>query len=57
MIDSRASQQVKRVILIVLDSVGCGDAPDADAFGDHGSNTLGNTSRAVGERDFPIGII
>jgi phosphopentomutase len=43
MSDGRAYQQVKRVILIVLDSVGCGDAPDADAFGDRGANTLGNT--------------
>lgn len=32
---------VKRVFLIVLDSVGIGEAPDADAFGDAGSNTLG----------------
>lgn len=31
-----------RAILIVLDSVGCGGAPDADKFGDEGSNTLGH---------------
>lgn len=31
----------KRVFLIVLDSLGIGEAPDADAFGDVGSNTLG----------------
>ena len=31
----------KRVFLIVLDSVGIGEAPDAAAFGDAGSNTLG----------------
>ncbi|WP_424927628.1 phosphopentomutase [Amaricoccus tamworthensis] len=31
-----------RGILIVLDSVGCGGAPDADAFGDEGANTLGH---------------
>ena len=30
----------KRVFLIVLDSFGCGEAPDADKFGDVGSNTL-----------------
>ena len=30
----------KRVFLIVLDSFGIGGAPDADAFGDEGSNTL-----------------
>ena len=30
----------KRVILIVLDSVGCGEMPDAAEYGDEGSNTL-----------------
>jgi phosphopentomutase len=30
----------------VLDSVGCGGAPDAGAFGDAGANTLGNIARA-----------
>ncbi len=39
---------VRRVILIVLDSVGCGNAPDAADYGDEGSNTLANTARAVG---------
>jgi phosphopentomutase len=32
----------KRFILIVLDSVGIGAMPDADRFGDAGSDTLGN---------------
>jgi phosphopentomutase len=36
-----------RVILIVLDSVGVGELPDARAYGDQGSNTLGNIGRAV----------
>lgn len=31
----------KRVFLIVLDSVGAGEAPDAEKFGDVGCNTLG----------------
>lgn len=44
---------VKRVILIVLDSVGCGDAPDAAAYGDEDANTLGNTSRVVGGLNLP----
>jgi phosphopentomutase len=35
------------VILIVLDSVGIGELPDASAYGDEGSDTLGNISRAV----------
>jgi phosphopentomutase len=37
-----------RVLLIVCDSWGVGEAPDAAAYGDEGSNTLGNVSRAVG---------
>jgi phosphopentomutase len=36
-----------RVFLTVLDSVGVGELPDADAYGDRGSDTLGNISRAV----------
>ena len=32
--------KIKRVFLIVLDSVGIGELPDADKFGDKGSNTL-----------------
>lgn len=42
------ARQIKRVNLIILDSVGVGDAPDAAAYGDEGSNTLGNIARAVG---------
>jgi phosphopentomutase len=44
---------VRRVILIVLDSVGCGDAPDAASYGDEGSNTLGNIARTVGGLRLP----
>jgi phosphopentomutase len=36
-----------RVVLIVLDSVGVGELPDAGAYGDQGSNTLGNISAHV----------
>lgn len=43
----------RRVIVIVLDSVGCGALPDAAAYGDEGSDTLGNTSRAVGGLRLP----
>lgn len=39
---------VKRVILIVLDSVGVGELPDAGDYGDIGSNTLCNISREMG---------
>ena len=33
-----------------MDSVGIGELPDADAYGDRGSNTLGNIARAVALR-------
>ncbi|MEO8027397.1 MAG: phosphopentomutase [Bryobacteraceae bacterium] len=36
----------RRVIWIVLDSVGIGEMPDAAAYGDAGSDTLGNIARA-----------
>lgn len=32
----------KRALLLVLDSVGCGHAPDAQAYGDAGADTLGH---------------
>ncbi|MEJ7605373.1 MAG: hypothetical protein WKF37_03705 [Bryobacteraceae bacterium] len=34
-----------RVVWIVLDSVGIGEMPDAAAYGDAGSDTLGNIAR------------
>ncbi|RMH52535.1 MAG: phosphopentomutase [Alphaproteobacteria bacterium] len=39
---------MRRAILIVLDSVGCGGAPDAADFGDAGANTLGHIREATG---------
>ena len=42
-----------RVVLIVLDGVGAGAAPDAAAYGDAGSHTLANTARAVGGLHLP----
>ena len=44
---------INRVIVIVLDSVGIGEAPDAAAYGDVGSHTLGNMARAVGGLQLP----
>src|SRR5512145_1660834 len=44
---------IKRVTLIILDSVGCGDAPDVADYGDEGSNTLKNTAEAVGGMALP----
>jgi phosphopentomutase len=43
-----SAARVPRVLIVVCDSFGVGDAPDAAAYGDEGSNTLGNTARAVG---------
>ena len=37
---------MSRAFLIVMDSVGCGGAPDAKDFGDEGANTLGNILNA-----------
>ncbi len=42
-----------RACVIVLDAVGAGELPDAADFGDEGSDTLGNTARAVGGLDLP----
>jgi phosphopentomutase len=42
-----------RAIVLVLDSVGCGELPDAAAYGDAGSNTLGNTAQAAGGLSLP----
>jgi phosphopentomutase len=45
--DQAVEARPRRVILIVLDSVGIGELPDAAAYGDQGSNTLGNISAHV----------
>jgi phosphopentomutase len=43
----------RRAAILVLDGVGIGAAPDAAAYGDVGSNTLGNLARAVGGLHLP----
>src|SRR5205809_823396 len=42
-----------RACVIVLDAVGAGALPDADRYGDEGSDTLGNVAKAVGGLDLP----
>lgn len=42
----RANQPFRRVLLLVLDSVGIGEMPDAAAFGDAGRDTLGHVAAA-----------
>ena len=44
---------VERVAVVVLDGVGVGALPDAADFGDEGSNSVGNTARAVGGLALP----
>jgi phosphopentomutase len=44
---------LRRAIIIILDGVGIGEAPDADRYGDAGSDTLGNVARACGGLALP----
>ena len=44
---------MKRAVIIILDGVGIGEAPDAAAYGDAGSDTLGNLARACSGLDLP----
>jgi len=37
----------RRVFLVVIDSLGVGELPDAAAYGDEGSDTVGNIARTV----------
>ncbi|RAL20876.1 phosphopentomutase [Lujinxingia litoralis] len=43
----------KRAVLIVLDSVGAGELPDADKYGDVGSHTLGHIAETIADFDLP----
>ena len=45
--------EIQRIIVIVLDGVGAGEAPDAAQYGDVGSNSLSNTARVVGGLHMP----
>lgn len=40
--------EFSRVVLIILDSAGIGELPDAAGYGDTGSNTIGHVAEAVG---------
>ncbi|WP_461412318.1 phosphopentomutase [Gemmatimonas sp.] len=50
---AHADPALRRALIVVLDGVGCGEAPDTDAYGDTGSDTLGNIARAVGGLKLP----
>lgn len=43
----------RRAVILVLDGVGAGAAPDADRYGDAGSDTLGHVAEAVGGLALP----
>jgi len=43
----------RRVVLIILDSCGIGELPDAGLYQDEGSNTMVNTAKAVGGLKLP----
>ncbi len=44
---------MKRAVILILDGVGIGEAPDSGAYGDAGSDTLGNVARACGGLALP----
>ncbi|MCM3738806.1 phosphopentomutase [Oceanobacillus luteolus] len=44
----------KRIFLIVMDSVGIGEAPDARAYNDAGADTLGHIAKFMDGLDMPV---
>lgn len=48
-----SERRAVRFVVIVLDGVGAGEAPDTAAYGDTGSNTLGNLARVLGGLRLP----
>ncbi|WIG58896.1 MAG: Phosphopentomutase [Ktedonobacterales bacterium] len=45
---------IERAVVLVLDGVGVGQAPDAARYGDAGANCLTNTANAVGALRLPV---
>ncbi len=45
--------KIERIAVIVIDGVGVGELPDANKYGDSGSNTLLNTARVLGGLELP----
>src|SRR5699024_7346138 len=46
-------EKFKRIFLVVLDSVGIGEAPDAEKYDDIGADTLGNIATFMGGLELP----
>jgi phosphopentomutase len=44
----------RRAFVVVLDACGVGALPDADAYGDAGTDTLGHLAEALGGLDLPV---
>lgn len=49
----REDKAFKRIFVIVMDSVGIGEAPDAEDFGDKGSDTLGHIAERMNGLKMP----
>lgn len=49
----QAAQRARRAFVIVLDACGVGAVPDADIYGDEGTNTLGHLAQDVGGLELP----
>ena len=47
------NSKIDRVLLLILDSVGIGELPDAKDYNDEGSNTLGNIIKTLGSIHLP----
>ena len=45
---------MKRCFLVVIDSLGVGEAPDAKQYGDEGVNTLGNVANMFKVLIYPL---
>ncbi|MBM7693184.1 phosphopentomutase [Peribacillus deserti] len=48
------NKKFKRVFLVVMDSVGIGEAPDAKRFGDEGADTLGHIAERMNGLNMPV---
>ena len=44
---------MRRAIIVIMDSCGAGEAPDAADYGDEGSDTIGHTASVVGGLNLP----
>lgn len=49
----KSYKSFKRIFLVVMDSVGIGEAPDAEKFGDKGSHTLGHIAEKMNGLNMP----